>query len=224
MTLVTVTPCHKCDMAGTLHPSVRASVPTRIRKALTHHNCCVFVSTRPFRKRKTKTDNEFLDHWVRRTFLVTEHGFPSTKRRSPVVTRLEVEANPLEGAGRGVALKTMELQEMIRTNEKVPDGGASQSFTMMLGGVVDAAVSGGVKNFEPFLTGECVHVHVLSCRPRRRLCCDLTLPVPPLHCIALQQLCRDTPRDRGRLATSSGEGAAAGRTDQGAGRANQCGA
>lgn len=91
---------------------------------------------------------------MKRTFLTTQHQFPSTRRRSPVVRRTQVEVNPLEVACRGVVLKTLQLQEMVEANRHVPNGGASQSFTMMLNGIVDAAVSGGVKNFEPFLTRE----------------------------------------------------------------------
>ena len=96
------------------------------------------------------------DHWVRKTFLVTQHSFPSTRRRSPVAERILVEWNPLQTACRGVIMKTLQLQEMVARNRNVPNGCASQSFTMMLNGVVDAAVSGGVKNFEPFLTREYV--------------------------------------------------------------------
>ena len=50
--------------------------------------------------------------------------------------------------------KRQHEKEMVEANRHVPNGGASQSFTMMLNGIVDAAVSGGVKNFEPFLTRE----------------------------------------------------------------------
>jgi hypothetical protein len=37
--------------------------------------------------------------------------------------------------------------------ETLPDGGADQSYTMALNGVVDAAVNGGLANYVSFLNG-----------------------------------------------------------------------
>lgn len=37
---------------------------------------------------------------------------------------------------------------------QLPDGGADNSYTMTLNGVVDAAVNGGIRNYIPFINGE----------------------------------------------------------------------
>ena len=42
----------------------------------------------------------------------------------------------------------------MEKNANLTDRSADQAFTMQLNGVVDAAVSGGIRNYELFLTGE----------------------------------------------------------------------
>ncbi len=49
--------------------------------------------------------------------------------------------------------KNTELEAKIAIMETLPDGGADQSYTMALNGVVDAAVNGGLANYVSFLDG-----------------------------------------------------------------------
>lgn len=46
------------------------------------------------------------------------------------------------------------MNEKINETDKLPDRQADSSFSMMINGVVDAAVNGGTKSYETFLTGE----------------------------------------------------------------------
>lgn len=62
--------------------------------------------------------------------------------------------NPLEGAVHTVCSKTRELRQRIREAAALPDREAPQAFTMLMNGVVDAAVSGGVANYYTFFTNE----------------------------------------------------------------------
>jgi hypothetical protein len=62
--------------------------------------------------------------------------------------------NPIESAIAGLNERKITLQDLIERAAAGPDRCAEQSFTQALQGVVDAAVSGGVSNYRPFITGE----------------------------------------------------------------------
>lgn len=134
-----------------------ARLPGNLR--LWRANNCVdtFFYTRPFNKRKQmglpKSSNEFLDLWVEKKFVRTARVFPGTQRRLEVVEVGTVFRNPIEMALESMVDKNAELEAKIKTMETLEDGGADQSYTMALNGVVDAAVNGGVENYRSMIDG-----------------------------------------------------------------------
>ena len=90
---------------------------------------------------------------MRRFYLTTRHAFPTTHRRSVVVRVREVVLNPVEAAVAGLQERTTALRDLIERAAAGPDRGAEQDFTQALQGVVDAAVSGGVSMYRPFVDG-----------------------------------------------------------------------
>ena len=70
-----------------------------------------------------------------------------------MVEQASVFRNPIEMAIESMEGKNAELEQKISIMETLPDGGADQSYTMALNGVVDAAVNGGLANYVSFLNG-----------------------------------------------------------------------
>jgi hypothetical protein len=100
-----------------------------------------------------ETDGEFRDLWVEFKYCRTHKCFPSTQRRILCVENSSVFRNPIEMAIETMEGKNTELEAKIAIMETLPDGGADQSYTMALNGVVDAAVNGGLANYVSFLDG-----------------------------------------------------------------------
>lgn len=140
-------------------PVASSRLPPLIRQGRSNAGARVFMLQRPYRVRAAKSGNEFLDTWVSRTYFVTADAFPATHRRSPVVSLRTVTLNPLEAASLALREKNCDLLDALERVQGVPDRGGDQAFTSLLQGVVDAAVSGGVANYRPFLTGEFTASH-----------------------------------------------------------------
>ena len=117
-----------------------------------------FLQQRPFRVRTHKS-NEFLDLWISRVYVTSAEAFPSVSRRSRVIGVHEVMLNPAEVAVLALREKNASLLDVIERSAAGPDRGAEQDFSSKLQGVVDAAVSGGVANYRPFLTGTFAATH-----------------------------------------------------------------
>jgi hypothetical protein len=100
-----------------------------------------------------------LELWITRFYITTADAFPSTQRRSPVVAVREFVLNPIEAAVVALTERTVALLDVIERSAAGPDRGADQDFSSKLQGVVDAAVSGGVANYSPFLTGDFRRTH-----------------------------------------------------------------
>jgi len=114
-----------------------------------------FVAISSFRKSSRKGGNDAMETWAKQIFLKVERGgFPSFCRRLKVVKEWEVHLDPLRIAFESIREKNEELHEAILINKQLTTRSASQKFTMLLSGVLDAAVSGGVfKNYSSFLDG-----------------------------------------------------------------------
>lgn len=128
-------------------------VPKYLETFANNEDIKQFFYQRPFRKNEEKSANEFLDLWVEKFILTTDQTFPTTMRRQLVVKRERIVLNPLEMAVNGLLEKNQELNEKVAELEEMEDGTADQSYTMALNGVVDAAVNGGLANYEVFFTG-----------------------------------------------------------------------
>ncbi|KAJ5071902.1 dedicator of cytokinesis [Anaeramoeba ignava] len=128
----------------------------RIRKYYTHYNVNTFMYSKPFRKSKEKSSNEFKDLWLRNTFFITEDAFPGIKRRTTVIEKQIIEVSPIENAINSVNEKNDELISKIHKYESF-NGKNISPFSMAFNGVIDAAVNGGVFKYqEAFFNDEFV--------------------------------------------------------------------
>ncbi|GMH72801.1 hypothetical protein TrRE_jg3684 [Triparma retinervis] len=129
-------------------------VPRHARDFEGNNEVSEFYYSRPFRKKKEKSENEFLDLWVEKKVLTVEEVLPNTQRRSKVVKVENIVVNPLENAVAEIVKKNAELREKFGAMKNLPDGAADNSYTMALNGVVDAAVNGGIGNYRTFINGQ----------------------------------------------------------------------
>ena len=129
-------------------------VPRYARDFEGNNEVSQFYYSRPFRKKKEKSENEFLDLWVEKKVLTVEEVLPNTQRRSKVVKVENIVVNPLENAVAEIVKKNFELREKFGAMKNLQDGAADNSYTMALNGVVDAAVNGGIGNYRTFINGQ----------------------------------------------------------------------
>ncbi|GBG27957.1 Dedicator of cytokinesis protein 4 [Hondaea fermentalgiana] len=129
--------------------------PARVLQQQAHAKIESVSHLSSFRKREEKSGNEFLDTWARKYIIELDApGFPCLSRRLPVTRQVIYEIDPLRIAIQTIQNKNCELVEHIADNSRREGRDAPQAFTMLLCGVVDAAVSGGVtKNYGSLLSG-----------------------------------------------------------------------
>ncbi|RYE96131.1 MAG: hypothetical protein EOO41_04930, partial [Methanobacteriota archaeon] len=66
------------QQAGAAAAAAATARPVLITRGAQHVGARFFMHQRPFRKRATKTANEFMDLWVSRTYAITDAAFPCT--------------------------------------------------------------------------------------------------------------------------------------------------
>eukprot|EP01114_Cavostelium_apophysatum_P014920 TRINITY_DN3977_c0_g1_i2.p1 TRINITY_DN3977_c0_g1~~TRINITY_DN3977_c0_g1_i2.p1 ORF type:complete len:1173 (+),score=379.10 TRINITY_DN3977_c0_g1_i2:1536-5054(+) len=118
------------------------NLPLNVQKFNSENNVNVFCYQRPFRK--AKTGPEFRDLWLMNTYYVTKNTFPSIHRASPIIEKSESEVHPIDNAIHAVQAKNKEILEII-TKYELGSRENISPFTMVLKGVVDAAVNGGFR-------------------------------------------------------------------------------
>lgn len=106
-----------------------------------------FSFSRPFHRGQRDSDNAFSSLWLERTILTISHQLPGILRWFPVVESFVFELSPLQ-----TAIETMEqvnksLTELILAYRADPKL-ALHPLSMKLNGIVDAAVNGGINNYE----------------------------------------------------------------------------
>jgi hypothetical protein len=86
--------------------------------------------------------------WITNYYFATKEIFPGVVRRSEVVSQSSAELPPIDNAINTIIDKNAELEKMIDTFSS-PGGNSNVSpFTMVLKGVIQAAVNGGVDMYE----------------------------------------------------------------------------
>jgi dedicator of cytokinesis protein 3 len=106
--------------------------------------------------------NDFSHLWVNQVYLFVKNKLPYTKRREIVVSKKEKLLSPFLNAITSIQMKNNEILEKISqfiASEKrgTPDVGP---LSMILNGVIDAAVSGGMKKYEEaFIDSNYLLVH-----------------------------------------------------------------
>eukprot|EP01113_Clastostelium_recurvatum_P008138 TRINITY_DN13817_c0_g1_i1.p1 TRINITY_DN13817_c0_g1~~TRINITY_DN13817_c0_g1_i1.p1 ORF type:complete len:175 (+),score=27.30 TRINITY_DN13817_c0_g1_i1:49-525(+) len=116
-------------------------------------SCCRssvwFTCARPFKKTKGRMRNELKNLWIQQNIYNTRDTLPGAVLRSEIKFIYTEEQNPLEIACSNVLLKNFELCEAITRYSACRlrgDVGVNTSpFTLLLKGMLDAAVGGGIR-------------------------------------------------------------------------------
>ncbi|CDS02661.1 hypothetical protein LRAMOSA00066 [Lichtheimia ramosa] len=145
-------------------------IPDNIKKYYASNDVWRFSYSRPFNKGATmqqeppdasKPEIDFLNLWTMKTVFTCEESFPSTARRSKVVSVEDLEISPIENAVLAMENKNAELMALERKYAAYLTQRSKQSnvqvnispFSMALNGAVDAPVNGGVSLYKKaFLT------------------------------------------------------------------------
>ncbi|GCB74919.1 hypothetical protein scyTo_0018917 [Scyliorhinus torazame] len=122
-------------------------VPEQILNFYRANEVQQFQYSRPFRKGKKDPDNEFATMWIERVTYTTAYNFPGILQWFEVKATMSEEISPLENA----------IETMERTNEKISNMVQQYAWdrtlpahplSMLLSGIVDASVMGGLANYE----------------------------------------------------------------------------
>ncbi|KAM3958048.1 LOW QUALITY PROTEIN: dedicator of cytokinesis protein myoblast city [Aphomia sociella] len=118
-----------------------------------------FVFSRPFQRPEESPDgttddsnqNMFATQWLLRTELEISDKLPGILRWFPVVRLRSRWVSPLEAAVEALRASNLELRALVQS-ARAPSA-SLQPLTLRLNGILDAAVQGGIKNYESaFLT------------------------------------------------------------------------
>jgi len=159
---ILVTPVKPCTLeeADPAHakkpPSIDPANPTQLPEnvEMPKPATTVFLYSKPFRKEeRQKGENEFLGLYLQKLFFYVQDSFPSSRCRSVVTKRVEVEVTPLENAINSVVDKTEELKTLIAKYSANPQMNP-QPFIMLLNGVICAAVNGGTWMYKEAFLGD----------------------------------------------------------------------
>ncbi|EGC35783.1 hypothetical protein DICPUDRAFT_47503 [Dictyostelium purpureum] len=139
--------------------SNKKRVPHRVQQFNARNKVNVFVYSKPFKKNSgTKSQNEFEDLWVMNLYFICENSFPCTERRCLITERKQVELSPIENALNSIIQKNEELLAKIDKHQASPQESISP-LTMLLNGIIDASVNGGVSRYETFLSEDYLKQH-----------------------------------------------------------------
>ena len=118
-----------------------------------------FSYSRPFHRGVRDSDNPFSSLWLERTMLTTSYVLPGILRWFPVIQSRVFELSPLQTAIETMEQANRQLTDMIlahRSDSQLP----LQPLSMKLQGFVDAAVNGGITNYEKaFFTDSYLQEH-----------------------------------------------------------------
>ncbi|XP_065184733.1 dedicator of cytokinesis protein 2-like isoform X1 [Sycon ciliatum] len=133
------------------------SVASSIIDYYAANNISHFVLNRPVR-RGPKSAGEFATMWVERTVYMTASRLPGMLRWCEVVDEKRLEISPIENALETMVSKNKELRALSLRAQKNP--AQLNPLSMALNGVLDAAVQGGLANYENlFFTEEYAREH-----------------------------------------------------------------
>lgn len=133
------------------------TMPKSVRQYKKSNESKYFCSSYAVNKHIPKSNNEFLDKWIIKTYYETKEEFPFAIRFSEIKTIKTFELNPILGAIDALNSKINEISDSICDANKVEV--VSQNYTQLLGGVIDAAVNGGLINYYPIINGEYKKTH-----------------------------------------------------------------
>ncbi|KAF4529700.1 hypothetical protein B566_EDAN016653 [Ephemera danica] len=106
-----------------------------------------FRFSRPFHREPRDQSNEFASLWVARTVLVTSYPLPGILRWFPVTASDTYHLSPLQNAIETMETANKSIRELIIAHANDPQLPLNP-LSMKLNGIIDAAVMGGVENYE----------------------------------------------------------------------------
>ncbi|XP_076317091.1 dedicator of cytokinesis protein myoblast city isoform X3 [Tachypleus tridentatus] len=106
-----------------------------------------FTYSRPVRRGEKDSDNEFATMWLKRTYLLTSYPLPGILCWFPVTNSEDMEISPLENAIETMETTNRRIRDMI-VQHHADSALPINPLSMLLNGVVDAAVMGGIVNYE----------------------------------------------------------------------------
>lgn len=139
--IFSVKPCSLAEKDGRPNPRVHKHMPANIAKYHIFNEVNCFLYSKPFRKNKQKGETqtqEFADLWYKNWYMVTDDSFPTVHTRSEVINKICLETTPVQNAVSMVQDKNREIQQVTAKQEA-----AGSTLTLVLKGVIDAAVNGG---------------------------------------------------------------------------------
>jgi len=125
------------------HPNM----PLMVREFYENNNVNSFVYAKPFRKGADDKANEFKNLWIRKITYTTADSFPTIHRRTEILQVTQEELSPIENAVATINSKNSELNRLIE-QYKLGSQPSLAPFTMVLTGVLDAVVAGGVDKYK----------------------------------------------------------------------------
>lgn len=153
----------------------KGDMPASIQKFYSYNDINVFLYSKPFRKNKQKGETqvqEFADLWIKNIYYVTQDTFPTVQKRSEISHKYEKESTPCENAIFQIEEKNREIVQ-VSAKHDIDGATLSNQFTMVLKGVIDAAVNGGTKLYiEAFLSEEFIRnnqMMLINCEKLSRL-------------------------------------------------------
>lgn len=168
------------------------------------NNIQKFRFSRPFQRRDPllpsddSDSNEFASLWLERTVLVTSYPLPGILRWFPVTSSETYEISPLRNAIETMETANKSLQELIIAHYNDPSLPLNP-LSMKLSGILDAAVMGGITNYEKaFFTSEYVTAHPEEAKQLARLK-DLIASQVPLLDVGVQVHRQRAPPSLGPL-------------------------
>ncbi|XP_065199391.1 dedicator of cytokinesis protein 2-like [Sycon ciliatum] len=105
-----------------------------------------FVYSRPFHKGVKDKENEFKSLWLERTTVDTVNELPNILPWAEVINTTVRDISPIENGVETMLAKNKELIGLIQSHKN--PGKNINPLSMALNGVIDAAVMGGVDNYE----------------------------------------------------------------------------
>ncbi|KAF6017550.1 mbc [Bugula neritina] len=129
---------------------VGKTVSEQILKYWKSNEVDMFTYSRPLNPKKT---GEISDMWLEKTDLRTESILPGILRWFPVKEHHTYKVSPLENAIENMDSTNTKLQIIIEDHLRQPELQINP-LSMLLNGICDAAVNGGLANYKPFFSGE----------------------------------------------------------------------
>ncbi|XP_076042771.1 dedicator of cytokinesis protein 1-like isoform X4 [Oratosquilla oratoria] len=134
-----------CQMMETRFSS--PNVAEQIQRYYRANRVKTFTYSRPFHRGQKDPTNEFATLCVEKTVLHTSYELPGILRCYPVVSQESVELSPLENAIETMTGANKDVYDLTRSFINNPSQ-PLDPLTRKLSGMVDAAVMGGVANYE----------------------------------------------------------------------------